>query len=173
VTRAAGVDRQNGRQVVTEARTRPFWRLAAQKWMKGAAHETCGGRSLNDDIVDTFLTLLVNAGNGPRIRGGRSRDRARLSRLPLPCSPRTESPRIESPRGSETMKTRGNDSTGLTVATTSEEFPTTAGILAMQNLQAQLDGQQAELVRWAAGRRRALKERGVEQPALCAGMRKD
>ena len=41
-----------------------------QKWLKGAAHETCGGRSLNDDIVDTFLTLLVNAGNGPRIRDG-------------------------------------------------------------------------------------------------------
>jgi hypothetical protein len=34
------------------------------------AHATCGGRSLNDDIVDSLYTLLVNGGNGPRIRDG-------------------------------------------------------------------------------------------------------
>jgi hypothetical protein len=38
--------------------------------LNGAAHKTCGGRSLNDDSMDTFLTLLVNAGNGPRISDG-------------------------------------------------------------------------------------------------------
>lgn len=38
--------------------------------LKGTSHETCGGRSPNDDIADTFLTLLVNAGNGPRISDG-------------------------------------------------------------------------------------------------------
>ena len=47
------------------------------------------------------------------------------------------------------MKTRENDSTVSTVAMTSEEFPTTAGVLAMQNLQAQLDGQERQA---AAGR---------------------
>jgi hypothetical protein len=31
---------------------------------------TCGGRSLNDDIVDSLYTLLVNGGNGPRVRDG-------------------------------------------------------------------------------------------------------
>jgi hypothetical protein len=32
--------------------------------------ETCGGRSLNDDIVDSLYTLLVNGGSGPRVRDG-------------------------------------------------------------------------------------------------------
>ena len=41
--------------------------LAARR---GAAHETCGGRALNDDVMDTFFTQLVNAGNGPVIRDG-------------------------------------------------------------------------------------------------------
>jgi Domain of unknown function (DUF4331) len=36
----------------------------------GRAHKTCGGRALNDDVMDTIFTLLVNAGNGPRIRDG-------------------------------------------------------------------------------------------------------
>jgi Domain of unknown function (DUF4331) len=38
--------------------------------LQGIAPETCGGRSLNDDIVDSLFTLLVNGGNGPRIRDG-------------------------------------------------------------------------------------------------------
>jgi hypothetical protein len=33
-------------------------------------HQTCGGRALNDDVMDTLFTLLVNAGNGPWIRDG-------------------------------------------------------------------------------------------------------
>lgn len=36
----------------------------------GRAHATCGGRSLNDDIIDSLYTLMVNGGNGPRIRDG-------------------------------------------------------------------------------------------------------
>jgi Domain of unknown function (DUF4331) len=36
----------------------------------GRAHKTSGGRALNDDVMDTIFTLLVNAGNGPRIRDG-------------------------------------------------------------------------------------------------------
>jgi hypothetical protein len=41
-----------------------------QALLHGGASETCGGRSLNDDIVDSLYTLLVNGGNGPRIRDG-------------------------------------------------------------------------------------------------------
>ncbi len=41
--------------------------LAARR---GDAHQTCGGRALNDDVMDTIFTLLVNAGNGPTIRDG-------------------------------------------------------------------------------------------------------
>jgi hypothetical protein len=36
----------------------------------GRPHETCGGRALNDDVMDTIFTLLVNAGNGPVVRDG-------------------------------------------------------------------------------------------------------
>ena len=36
----------------------------------GRPHETCGGRTLNDDVMDRIFTLLVNAGNGPIIRDG-------------------------------------------------------------------------------------------------------
>jgi hypothetical protein len=37
---------------------------------RGDAHQTCGGRTLNDDVIDTLFTQLVNAGNGPTIRDG-------------------------------------------------------------------------------------------------------
>lgn len=37
---------------------------------RGSPHETCGGRALNDDVIDTIFTLLINAGNGPVIRDG-------------------------------------------------------------------------------------------------------
>ena len=38
--------------------------------LRGQAHQTCGGRSLNDDVMDTIFTQLINAGNGPTIRDG-------------------------------------------------------------------------------------------------------
>jgi hypothetical protein len=41
-----------------------------QALLKGSTPKTCGGRSLNDDIVDSLYTLLVNGGNGPRVRDG-------------------------------------------------------------------------------------------------------
>jgi hypothetical protein len=41
--------------------------LAARR---GETHETCGGRALNDDVIDTIFTQLINAGNGPTIRDG-------------------------------------------------------------------------------------------------------
>ena len=36
----------------------------------GQPHQTCGGRTLNDDVMDTIFTQLVNAGQGPTIRDG-------------------------------------------------------------------------------------------------------
>jgi hypothetical protein len=41
--------------------------LAARR---GEGHRTCGGRALNDDVMDAVFTLLVNGGNGPVIRDG-------------------------------------------------------------------------------------------------------
>lgn len=38
--------------------------------LAGRPHETCGGRSLNDPTMASLYTLLVNAGNGPRISDG-------------------------------------------------------------------------------------------------------
>jgi hypothetical protein len=38
--------------------------------LQGRRHATCGGRSPNDDVMDTLYTLLVNAGRGPRIGDG-------------------------------------------------------------------------------------------------------
>ncbi|HEX8134772.1 MAG TPA: hypothetical protein VF880_15250, partial [Actinomycetes bacterium] len=38
--------------------------------LQGRAHATCGGRSPNDDVMDTLYTLLVNAGRGSRIGDG-------------------------------------------------------------------------------------------------------
>ena len=38
--------------------------------LKERAHATCGGRWLNEDIVDFILTLYINAGSGPRISDG-------------------------------------------------------------------------------------------------------
>ena len=36
----------------------------------GRAHETCGGRTLNDDVMDTIFTWLIAGGEGPPIRDG-------------------------------------------------------------------------------------------------------
>ncbi|MGJ4844779.1 DUF4331 family protein [Leifsonia sp. Le1] len=37
---------------------------------QGRTHETCGGRTINDDVMDVFFTTLINAGNGPVISDG-------------------------------------------------------------------------------------------------------
>jgi hypothetical protein len=41
-----------------------------QALLEGRAHATCGGRWLNQDLVDFLLTLYINAGKGPHIRDG-------------------------------------------------------------------------------------------------------
>ena len=65
--------------------------LAARQ---GRAHETCGGRAINDDVMDMFFTTLINAGNGPVIRDGVDRRRGRPRRsLPLPLAPEPASAR--------------------------------------------------------------------------------
>ena len=38
--------------------------------LRAQAHTTCGGRTPNDDVMDTIFTQLVNAGNGPTVRDG-------------------------------------------------------------------------------------------------------
>jgi len=50
-----------------------------QALLRGRPHTTCGGRSLNDDAVDTNLTFVVTGGNGPRISDGVDRATVRAS----------------------------------------------------------------------------------------------
>jgi hypothetical protein len=50
-----------------------------QALMAGCAHTTCGGRSLNDDVMDTLATLLIKASNGSRIRDGVSQATVRAA----------------------------------------------------------------------------------------------
>ncbi len=54
--------------------SRPFCETSyleiEQAMLEQREHSTCGGRWLNEDVVDLILTLYVNAGNGPRIRDG-------------------------------------------------------------------------------------------------------
>jgi hypothetical protein len=64
--------------------------LAARR---GEAHETCGGRTLNDDVMDTIFTQLVNAGNGPVIRDGVDRSSRPASRsFPYLAPPNPDPP---------------------------------------------------------------------------------
>lgn len=54
--------------------SKPFYETSyfeiEQAMFKERSHITCGGRWLNEDVVDFILTLYVNAGNGPRIKDG-------------------------------------------------------------------------------------------------------
>jgi Domain of unknown function (DUF4331) len=62
--------------------------------LAGKTHETCGGRTLNDDVIDTIFTQLVNAGNGPVIRDGVDQATRPASRtFPYLASPNPDPPK--------------------------------------------------------------------------------
>jgi hypothetical protein len=66
--------------------------LAARE---GRAHETCGGRTLNDDVMDTLFTLLINAGRGPVIRDGVDRaTRPASQTFPYLAAPNPDPPHV-------------------------------------------------------------------------------
>jgi hypothetical protein len=59
----------------------------------GHRHQTCGGRALNDDVMDTIFTLLINAGNGPPIRDGVDRStRPASGTFPYLAAPNPDPP---------------------------------------------------------------------------------
>ncbi|MFF8400588.1 DUF4331 family protein [Streptomyces sp. NPDC014846] len=61
--------------------------------LAGRAPTTCGGRSLNDDVIDTLYTLIVNAFHGPRVSDGVDRATAPASReFPYLAPPDLEPP---------------------------------------------------------------------------------
>jgi hypothetical protein len=59
----------------------------------GRPHRTCGGRALNDDVMDTLLTLLINAGKGPTISDGVDRaSRPATCAFPYLAAPNPDPP---------------------------------------------------------------------------------
>ena len=61
--------------------------------MEGRPHSTCGGRALNDDVMDTIFTLLINAGKGPVIRDGVDHaSRPATDTFPYVAAPNPEPP---------------------------------------------------------------------------------
>ena len=98
--RARGLPRRRRHQAVRRARL--LLRDRARR-PRGRAHETCGGRALNDDVMDTIFTLLVNAGNGPVIRDG-------VDRATMPAShtfPYLAAPNPKPPGASRAPLTMG------------------------------------------------------------------
>jgi Domain of unknown function (DUF4331) len=66
--------------------------LAARR---GEDHRTCGGRALNDDVMDTLFTSLVNAGNGPVIHDGVDQPTVLASReFPYLAAPNPDPPML-------------------------------------------------------------------------------
>ncbi|MGA3317993.1 MAG: DUF4331 family protein [Candidatus Korobacteraceae bacterium] len=63
--------------------------------LKNGTHQTCGGRTPNDDTGETYLTMLVNAGNGPRISDGVDQQSVRASRaFPYLAPPDPDPPAV-------------------------------------------------------------------------------
>jgi hypothetical protein len=73
-----------------------FWEIELAH-RRGQPHQTCGGRALNDDVMDTIFTQLVNAGNGPIIRDGVDRS----SRPASPTFPYLSPPNPDPPEPPE------------------------------------------------------------------------
>ena len=65
--------------------------------LAGRPHTTCGGRPLNDDIVDILYTLLVGGVDGAPISDGVDQATQRAGRtFPYLCSPNPEPPDLPS-----------------------------------------------------------------------------
>ncbi|MGW7521923.1 DUF4331 family protein [Streptomyces sp. NPDC054783] len=61
--------------------------------LEGRSPATCGGRTLNDDVIDTLYTLIVNGFHGPRVSDGVDRATAPASReFPYLAPPNPDPP---------------------------------------------------------------------------------
>jgi Domain of unknown function (DUF4331)/CO dehydrogenase flavoprotein C-terminal domain len=61
--------------------------------LQGQAYATCGGRSLNEDVIDKLYTLIVTAGNGPRVSDGVDQATVRASQsFPYLAPPNLDPP---------------------------------------------------------------------------------
>ena len=77
--------------------------------LQGRTHATCGGRSLNDDVIDTLYTLIVTAGNGPRVSDGVDQATVRASQSFPYLAPPNPNPPGPDPGIPTTPATREHD----------------------------------------------------------------
>jgi hypothetical protein len=64
----------------------------------GMEHRTCGGRTLNDDVMDRIFTLLISGGNGPAVRDGVDRSsRPATQTFPYLADPNPDPPQPPKP----------------------------------------------------------------------------
>jgi hypothetical protein len=69
-----------------------FLELEMASWA-GRPYQTCGGRSLNDDVMDTLFTLWVNGGSGPPVRDGvHQATRPAVAVFPYLAAPNSDPP---------------------------------------------------------------------------------
>lgn len=77
-------------------RSKPFAEKSTfeieQAMLAGRTHTTCGGRPLNDDVIDKLLTWVISGGNGPCISDGVAGATVRASNtFPYVAPPHPES----------------------------------------------------------------------------------
>lgn len=82
--------------------SKPFAKVSSleieESVLKGTEHKTCGGRWLNDDAIDTFLTLMITGTNGTRISDGVDQATVPASQsFPYLAPPEKNPPPIKAP----------------------------------------------------------------------------
>ena len=84
--------------------SKPFaentWFEIERAMLAGRGHETCGGRTLNDDFLDTYYTMFINDGNGPRISDGVDHASVPASKV-FPYLAPASLPKASAPTGEE------------------------------------------------------------------------
>jgi len=69
-----------------------------QAMLRGEPHTTCGGRTLNEDATDKYLTMLVNNGVGPAISDGVDQATVPATRVfPYLAAPEPNPPSLTAP----------------------------------------------------------------------------
>ena len=107
-----------------------------QAMLNERAHATCGGRWLNEDVVDFLLTMYINAGHGPRISDGVD--------APIAWSSKVVSVygASKSAKGCRVMRGAAHLAMVVDMAGVAPR-PTTHGTIALFNLEARIDSLQA------------------------------
>ena len=74
--------------------------------LQGRTPTSCGGRSLNDNFIDTMYTILINGGAGPRIHQGVDRATVAAAEVFPYLAPPTSSPVAAAPDAASARQVR-------------------------------------------------------------------